>query len=60
MSDELMPRCSFCGKSGGPKLRVIAGRDDVAICEECVRNAARILKTKPRRRRNKRARTDGD
>ena len=41
-------------------MRVIAGRDDVAICEECVRNAARILKTKPRRRRNKRARTDGD
>ncbi len=59
-SYELSPSCSFCGKSGGPELRVIAGRNDVAICEECVRDAARILDTKPSRRRNKRVRTEGD
>lgn len=60
MSHELLPSCSFCGKSGGPKLRVIGGPNDLAICEECVRDAAKMLDTKPSRRRNKRAGTDGD
>ena len=58
MSNELPPNCSFCGKSGAPKLRVIAGPNDVAMCEECVRDAARMLETKPIRRRFKRAGTD--
>jgi ATP-dependent Clp protease ATP-binding subunit ClpX len=29
--------CSFCGKSGDEVERFIAGRDSVAICDDCVR-----------------------
>ena len=31
-----VPKCSFCGKSHNEVAKVVAGPNDVAICDECV------------------------
>jgi ATP-dependent Clp protease ATP-binding subunit ClpX len=36
-------RCSFCGKDRDHVLRLIAGPDGVAICNECVSLCNEIL-----------------
>ena len=35
--------CSFCGKEESEAQRLIAGDDDVHICDECIRLSAEIL-----------------
>ena len=35
--------CSFCGKEESEAQRLIAGDDDVHICDECIRLGAEIL-----------------
>ena len=35
--------CSFCGKEESEAQRLIAGDDDVRICDECIRLSAEIL-----------------
>jgi len=35
--------CSFCGKSADMARRLIAGPDDVFICDECVEVCRKIL-----------------
>ena len=35
-------RCSHCGVRGGPKLRMVAGRD-AYICELCLRRGVELL-----------------
>ncbi len=38
-----MNACSFCGKEESEAQRLIAGDDDVHICDECIRLSAEIL-----------------
>jgi ATP-dependent Clp protease ATP-binding subunit ClpX len=40
--------CSFCGKEPDQVLRLIAGPDGVAICNECVSLCNEILSADPR------------
>ena len=44
--------CSFCGKDQDHALRLLAGPNGVAICNECVRLCNEILAEDPRRSPN--------
>lgn len=43
MSEARSPRCSFCGKPARDVRVLIAGPDDVHICDECLTSCRRML-----------------
>ncbi len=43
MTRESLPRCSFCNRTQDEVARLIAGPDDVYICDECVELCVEIL-----------------
>jgi ATP-dependent Clp protease ATP-binding subunit ClpX len=40
--------CNFCGKSQDEVIVMIAGPNDIAICNECVELCAEIVATYPK------------
>ena len=41
--DKKIPRCSFCGKTGSQVHKLVAGPNNVYICDECVSTCAEVL-----------------
>jgi ATP-dependent Clp protease ATP-binding subunit ClpX len=46
-SEHRLYLCSFCGKNQDQVHRLIAGPNDVYICDECVRLCNEILAEEP-------------
>ena len=43
MAKSMKPRCSFCGKPQNQVMKLIAGPDDIFICDECVAICASMI-----------------
>lgn len=46
MADRIV-HCSFCKKSQEEVRKVVAGPDDVSICNECIALAAELVREDP-------------
>jgi len=47
VSNNIEPKCSFCGKPESRVREMIAGPNDLFICNECVDQCNEMLKAKP-------------
>ncbi len=45
MDDIKEPRCSFCGKKYSEAGKLIAGPNEVYICEDCIKRAYQLIKS---------------
>ena len=51
LQDPAGLRCSFCTKAHAEVKKMIAGPNDVAICDECVDLCQRMIAGKPKKRK---------
>lgn len=47
IKENMEPKCSFCNRPESQVHEMVAGPNDLFICDECVKNCCELLKEKP-------------